>query len=157
MTWQISLLCSVLFLTGICCGTHIQLTNPSQKSQLSRAIVDYQWRGGERQRWKRQGAVSRCVSVFLFVFVSVFVFADDEGWLGGERQRLGKTRSGAPLLQGVVLSITQRATPPPAKRRTPTHPPPPPPSIQMTLKPGGWWKSLGLIMFLLPRNFLQCK
>ena len=32
--------------------------------------------------------------------------------------------------------------------------PPPPSSIQMTLKPGGRWKSLGLIMFLLPRNFL---
>ena len=143
MTWQISLLCSVLFLTGICCGTHIQLTNPSQKSQLSRAIVDYQWRGGERQRWKRQGAVSRCVSVFLFVFVSVFVFADDEGWLGGERQRLGKTRSGVPLLQGVVLSITQRATPPPAKG---AHPPPHP-QFRWLWNQGGDEKVLGLSCF----------
>ena len=32
---QISLLCSFVFLTGICNGT---LTNPSHKSQLSRAI-----------------------------------------------------------------------------------------------------------------------
>ena len=35
-TKQISLLCSFIFLTGICHGT--QLTNPSYKSQLSRAI-----------------------------------------------------------------------------------------------------------------------
>ena len=33
---QISLLCSYIFITGICHGT--QLTNPSHKSQLSRAI-----------------------------------------------------------------------------------------------------------------------
>ena len=154
MTWQISLLCSVLFFTGICCGTHIQLTNPSQKSQLSRAIVDYQWRGGERQRWKRQGAVSRCVSVFLFVFVSVFVFADDEGWLGGERQRLGKTRSGAPLLQGVVLSITQRATPPPAKRAHPTPHIPPHPQFRWLWNQEGCEKALGLSCFYCPAIFL---
>ena len=32
-----SLLCSFIFLTGICC-TVVELTNPSHKSQLSRSI-----------------------------------------------------------------------------------------------------------------------